>query len=392
MDKINNFEYMTSNFHINVNSDVLVWARNSIALSKNMASQSTGINIARFEKLENGEKKPTLEELKAMAKSYKRTIATLLLKTPPAEKPLPHDRRTVNSANINTFHPKTILALRKARALANSLIELEKETGTFKTQFKYSATLNESPKDVANRIRIDWSLNEYRSIEKTSDALEAYISYVESLGIAVFQLVLNNDSVRGFSLTDEPVPVIVIKRNKEHSHAKIFTLFHELGHILLNEGGICDISFDKDSSLIEKWCNALAAEILMPSEEFLNLQLVKERSEDKFSWTLRELTEIGNIFHMGPLAVLRRLLEFNLTTSEFYESKHKEWNRPPFGISKEHEGRNIPKEKIKERGRRYVNLAFKAYDHNRIDLKDLSDYLGLRISDLPKTRQLILTS
>jgi hypothetical protein len=36
-----------------------------------------------------------------------------------------------------------------------------------------------------------------------------------------------------------------------------------------------------------------------------------------------------------------------------------------------------------------VSLAFSAFDQNRIDLKDLSDFLGLKISYIPKTRQLL---
>ena len=43
---------------------------------------------------------------------------------------------------------------------------------------------------------------------------------------------------------------------------------------------------------------------------------------------------------------------------------------------------------LKEKGRTYVSPAFSAYDQNRIDLKDLSDFLGVKLSYIPKTRQL----
>jgi Zn-dependent peptidase ImmA (M78 family) len=381
---------MSSIVTIKTNPEVLTWARNSLVLSKQKAAEGIGINTARLDKLEAGIKFPTITELKAMSKTYKRTIATLLLQKPPAEKPLPQDRRTVNSAKLNVFHPKTILALRKARALANTLFELKIETGTPVPQFSNRATLQDSPAEVASALRKTWHLDEYRKIEKTSDALEAYIEHFESLGFGVFQLSLTNDSVRGFSLTDEPVPVIVIKRGKEQPSAKIFTLFHELGHILLHEGGICDFSFDPASPSIEKWCNAFAAEMLMPSDVILNLDLVENyNSRNDKIWAKQDLVEIGKYFHMGPLAILRRLLEHDLTTPDYYKAKHEIWNKPSFGISKEHKGRNMSREMIMERGKSYVNLAFKAFDQNRIDLKDLSDYLGLKISSIPKTRQLL---
>jgi hypothetical protein len=89
------------------------------------------------------------------------------------------------------------------------------------------------------------------------------------------------------------------------------------------------------------------------------------------------------------LAILRCLLENKLTTPAYYKEKHHAWNKPPFGRSKTNEGRNIAKETIKEKGRTYISLAFLAFDQKRIDLKDLSDFLGIRFSYIPKTRQLL---
>jgi len=34
-------------------------------------------------------------------------------------------------------------------------------------------------------------------------------------------------------------------------------------------------------------------------------------------------------------------------------------------------------------------MAFSAFDQNHIDLKDLSDFLGVRLPYIPKTRQLL---
>ena len=89
--------------------------------------------------------------------------------------------------------------------------------------------------------------------------------------------------------------------------------------------------------------------------------------------------------------MLRSLLEKQLTTKAFYKEKHEKWNKPQFGRSKNPEGRNIAKETIKEKGRTYISLAFSAFDQNRIDLKDLSDFLGIRLSYIPRTRQLLNT-
>ncbi len=380
---------MKENIHIKVNHQVLVWARESLAITRNQASEKTGISAKRLTQLEEGEKPPLFDELKELSKIYKRTIATLLLVQPPKEKPLPPDRRTINSKALPTFHEKTIMAIRKARALAQSFIELRNELGIEVPKLNFVASINDRPQEIAGRIRQLLNLSELREITNINEALDAYIEKIESLGIAVFQLSLTQDGLRGFSITDDVIPIIGIKRGGEPSTAKIFTLFHELGHILLNEGGLCDLS-EKTNLEIEKWCNAFSAEVLIPTNEILQMELVVEQArQGNKIWNKKELVTLGTYFHVGPLAILRSLLENQLTTAKYYNERHQAWNKPQFGRSKHPEGRNVAKETIKEKGRTYISLAFSAYDKNRIDLKDLSDFLGVKLSYIQKTRQLL---
>ena len=380
---------MINKKHIQTNNQVLIWARESIALTKNQVVEKTKISNSKLSQLETGEKLPTLDELKLLSKVYKRTIATLLLNTPPKEKPLPKDRRTINSENQNVFHEKTILAVRKARALANSFLELRKDLGIETSKFNLSAKLDDDPKTIANKIRTILKLNELKTFNRPNEALEYSIEQCEKIGVVIFQLSLIQDNVRGFAITDDVVPIIGIKRGGETPQSKLFSLFHELGHIILNEGGICDLS-DKSTIVIEKWCNAFSAELIIPNEEFLNNELVvKYKEENNKIWSLKDLIQVGSIFNASPLSVLRCLLENKLVSKDFYSEKHEKWNKPQFGRSKNPEGRNISKEAIQEKGRTYISLAFRAYDRNTIDLKDLSDFLGVRLSYIPKTRQLL---
>lgn len=375
--------------YIDVNPTVIESSRKSLGIDLLDASKLSGIPIDRIKQLEV-DGKPNFTELKALAKAYNSSIATLLLYNPQSEKPLPRDRRTVNSEQQGVFDPKTILAVRKARALLASLIELREELGLSIKRFSFSSMLSVNPKDLAIGLRKEWNLHEIGELKNINLALEAYIEKIETLGIAIFQLSLTRDNLRGFSIIDEQLPIIVIKRGGESATAKIFTLFHELGHILLNEGGICDIKLYNEKQNIEKWCNAFAGEILVPSEELLNHHIVKKYlSEGTIEWAKQDLIEIGNEFYVGPLVILRRLLEYNCTTKEFYDERHNVWNKPTFGKAKEPEGRNIPKEIIRERGKTYIGLALNAFDRNKINLKDLSDYLGVKFAYIPRIRQLL---
>lgn len=380
---------MNDNIHINVSHEVLVWARESLALNRTQASESAGVSPKRLFQLELGEKQPTLEELKAFSKTYKRTIATLLLNTPPKEKPFPADRRTIDSKELGHFHEKTIMAVRKARALAQSFVELREEMGMPFPKFKLSASIHDNPHQVAGKIRQLMQLDEIREIEDVKYALESYIERIESLGIAVFQLSLTQDNVRGFAIVDDLIPILAIKRGGEQVHSKTFTLFHELGHILLNENAISDLSLNPQWE-VEKWCNAFSAEVLVPSDELLRMEIVRsyQRQGEK-EWKLKDLVALGKYFHVGPLAILRSLFEQKLTTKAFYKEKQDQWNKSQFGRAKNPEGRNLAKEAVQEKGKTYIGLAFKAFDQNRINIKDLSDFLGVKLSYIPKTRQLL---
>ena len=380
---------MNNTNSIQVNNNVLVWARESIALTRNQASEKTGISFKRIVQFEEGEKLPTLVELKSLSKIYRRTIATLLLSNVPKEKPLPNDRRTVDSKVLGSFHEKTLMSIRKARAIAQSYVELRTELDQNITKLNVFASINDDPKSVAKNIRDSLNLKEIREISDDNYALEAYIEKIESLGIAVFQLSLTQDNLRGFSIVDDIIPIIGIKRGGETTTSKIFTLFHELGHILLNEGGLCDLN-GLSNIEIEKWCNAFAAEVLIPTADLLKMALVIDyKSRGEKNWSKKDLIILGKYFHAGPLAMLRSLLENKLTTSNYYKQKHQKWNTPQFGRAKQPEGRNIAKETIKEKGKTYILMAFNAFDQNRIDLKDLSDFLGVKLSYIQKTRQLL---
>jgi Zn-dependent peptidase ImmA (M78 family) len=50
--------------------------------------------------------------------------------------------------------------------------------------------------------------------------------------------------------------------------AQMFTLCHELAHLWIGESGVSDpVAGAVPAQPIERWCNAIAAEVLVPVEE-----------------------------------------------------------------------------------------------------------------------------
>ena len=355
-------------YRVPVSGQVLKYARTSLGISLEQACIHLRLEVDQLEAIEAGTEAPKIALLKAMAKTYKRSLTFLLLAEVPFEKPLPQDHRTSGSTKLDHFHTKTILAVRKARSLALAQIDLFREMDLPVITFKRQASLHDDPKQLGKKTRRELQLNLLRDPSVTPvQALEHTIEAVSAMGVLVYQLSLTQDGLRGFSILDEEVPVIVLKRGSEMPSARLFTLFHELGHVLLGESGMCDLH-GINGEAVEKWCNSFAAEVLLPQAELLQHAVVTKHLSEKKGpeWTKAELASIAKGYHVSLEVVLRALLSGKLTTAKFYEEHHIKWKEKAFGRAKKGQPRDTIKGKVQERGRTFVRLIFNAFDRDRI--------------------------
>jgi Zn-dependent peptidase ImmA (M78 family) len=136
-------------------------------------------------------------------------------------------------------------------------------------------------------------------------------SRVESAGALVFQVTgVAPSEVLGFSLTEQPLPIIGINR-KLAPNGRTFTLLHEFVHVLLRESSLCDIeeSFARppQEQATEVFCNAVAAAALIPRDALLADPLVSRHSRPR-DWSDEELDAIARNFGVSKHVALRRLL------------------------------------------------------------------------------------
>jgi Zn-dependent peptidase ImmA (M78 family) len=146
------------------------------------------------------------------------------------------------------------------------------------------------------------------------------------MGVYVFQYPLKE--VRGFSLMDNEFPVIVINSG-DYPNGKIFSLFHELCHILFNVGGIFRDYYSEElrenPNKIEVLCNKFASDILLPNDELLNDILVLENKNNKV-WSEEILSAIAFSYKVSKEVVLRKLLDTGKTTQTFYTKTRIKWS------------------------------------------------------------------
>lgn len=315
-------------FEIEVEPSILIWARESIGMTKEKVARSLNLSENTVNKWESGQKNPTMIQINKLAKIYKRPLAAFFLPEPPKEPPLPDDFRTLPEGERRPLSSDTLLAIRRARRLQSLAIELAKSTN-YEIQVKVGkASLSDNPEEIAGKTRAHIGIDIQTQFKwnRDIDAFNEWKRAIENLGVLIIQLSLPVEETRGFSLSDTP-PVIVIN-SRDHIRARIFSLFHEYGHLLLDTGGICDwenqgVQSATDGSM-EIFCNHFAGALLVPRDALLNHPMIKvEMGKSGLSDTC--IVEIAKDFKVSREVILRRLVAVKLADWDFYRTKYKKW-------------------------------------------------------------------
>lgn len=216
---------------------------------------------------------------------------------------------------------------------------------------------------------------------------------LEDLGVLVFQTSdVPVEEVRGFSINEPRLPVIVLNA-KDSIRGRIFTLFHELGHLLLGKGGVCDLEelpFAASSNQrIEVFCNRVAGATLVPARA-LEQDVLVGSTQGCRPWEESELKQIANRFSVSTEVVLTRLVITGRASTEFYQHKREQYVRAR-ARSERRTGFAPPfRRTLSSVGRRFARTVLSAYHEGIITASDVSEYLDLRLKHLARLEQEIM--
>ncbi len=385
-----------------VKPEILVWARESSGLSLEEAAKKLGnVKPDRLARWEQGQDKPTINQLRTMARVYKRPLSVFYLQEMPRRFQVMQDFRRLPGVVAGRYSPSLLLEIRNAQERRQLALELFQETGEPSPEFPLTTTIDDDPDGVGMNIRqaLDISYDEQLAWPDARAGFNAWRSRIEAQGVLVFQATrVDTDEMRGFSIAEPVLPVIVVNR-KDAPNGRTFSLLHELTHLMLRRSGICD--FDEsamrppEEQKIEVFCNAVAAAALMPREQFLTESIVVQHAKGQPSWSDQELTLLSRQYGVSREAALRRLLTLGRTTPLFYQER-REQLMAEYNAARERQSekrgeqkfrRNPPVEALSNFGRKFVRLILDTYYQDRITLSDVSGYLGLRVRHLPTIEQ-----
>src|SRR5919108_3540181 len=312
---------------VEVRPELLRWARERAGLD-------LGVLTHRFPQLadwERGTVRPTLKQIEHFAKVAHTPVGYLFLQGPPIERvPIP-DFRAVGNNHIERPSPDLLDIIYLCQQRQEWYRDFARSMGDEPLAFVGSLRVTGDVVQMAARIRhaLGFDVDERRRIPSWTDALRRLIEQADAMGVLmrVSGIVGSNNrrkldpkEFRGFALADDLAPLVFIN-GADTKAAQMFTLAHELAHIWLGQSAVSDAqaSWVPDGSdtkvslaledQVERWCNQVAAELLVPLEVL--------RSEyDQRADTHHETERLARRFKVSTLVILRRIHDAGGLTSE----------------------------------------------------------------------------
>ncbi|WP_338553721.1 ImmA/IrrE family metallo-endopeptidase [Paenibacillus sp. KS-LC4] len=306
-----------------VKKELLNWAYN-----RSLHQDKLHKKFKLLDKWLAGDKQPTFKQLEAYAAATATPLGYFFLKQPPIETlPIPH-YRTVEDGESGKVSPDLIETLHIMQRRQDFMRDYyEQHVGTkldFVGSYK-GLTVSQIAQKVFNLLGLqqDWA----RQHRNFHEALKYLIEKCEKVRITVMQngivggnthRALNVSEFRGFVLVDEVAPLIFINAVDAKS-AQIFTLVHEIAHILIGSSAIVEASpLNSQNADVEKLCNEAAAEMLCPKDLFIR-QWHTHYPDGAVYETL------SNIFKVSPIVIGRRALDLNVVPREDFFSFYYEY-------------------------------------------------------------------
>lgn len=266
----------------------------------------------------SGDAQPTFKQLEDFARLTHTAFGYFFLAQPPAlALPVP-DFRTLRDEALAEPSSNLLDTLYLCQQRQDWYRDHARMHGLSALAFVGSASMQELPEAVAQRLRetLGLSTEARRQMPTWTDALRQLISKTEDAGVMVMvSSVVGSNShrkldvgeFRGFALADDLAPLIFLN-GADSKAAQMFTLAHELAHIWLGATGVSDTQAGQmPEQQTERWCNQVAAELLMPLDE---LRAAHQRNAP----IEEEIQRLAREFKVSTLVVLRRLFDAGFIT------------------------------------------------------------------------------
>ena len=389
---------MTARIDALVNSEMLLWSRKKCGLDLVGAAKRIGVKTEQLDRWEKGESYPTINQAMKMAEVYRRPLSLFYLDEPPKDFSVSMtDFRRLPDTSLGILSPGLIWEKRQSEIRREIMLDLTEDKEASRFPYFDNISVKDNPEDVAIKVRnwtnIDWGVQQ--KWHDYNDAFNGWKNGLEQLNILVFQtsrtgITFEPEEARGFSISEELFPVIVVNSGDAYG-ARVFTLMHEFAHLLLGNGGVCDLEeyprIQTPEQRVEIFCNHVAGATLVPAPLLTSHRIVRQHGMI-LEWEDEEIYNLALDFSVSEEVIVRRFLTLGLASPEFYERKRHDysdrWKEYKEKDKVESRPKIVPYHRVilRKNGRPYTRQVFSAYYDKKITLSDVADYLGVKIKHL----------
>ena len=364
---------------IPITGSVLRWAMNESGRSDSEFAQKVGADPGTVQAWIDGKAQPTKTQFNKIVSTLRRPSAAFFLPEPPQHLNLPPPLRQSVGARNRALNAQELREIRWARRLQQLVAHLREEDAIDIPRLPQFAP-SDSPSRAARslRNRLDVPLARQTQWPTPSAAFSGWREAVEGTGVLVLLLQLGPDAIRGFALWNDAAPLVAVNTTFI-PQARAFTLFHEIGHLLLRQDAASDENIGRSASLetgygVERWCERMAAAVLLP-ESAVRAAVPPDISEDEAYQFARSF---AGQFKISLRAAAIRLIELNLASTDLYDlvvSQSGRLDRPQSRGGGG--GRSAAQARLAQVGRAAARRIVDAVAANRLSERDARDILRL---------------
>lgn len=379
-----------------VEPELLVWARRKSGYEIEAAAKKAGVSPDKLAAWEQGSGRPSVKQLRRLAKAYRRRLAVFYLPEPPKDFPPIKDFRRIWKAAQKEPSPELLAEIEAAHERREVALDLLEAGAESLPAFGLRAGLDDDPNAVAARVRAALGIAVEEQVEwaNARAGFNAWRFAIEMVGVLVYQMTtVDRDEARGFSIANRPLPAVVAN-NDDPYVARSFTVIHEFVHVALHESGLCDLS---ETARAERFCNHVAGAVLVPGRDLIDQWIVREHPLDDPEWSDDELRNLAQRYRVSREVVLRRLLILGRTNDRFYNAKRTEL------LDAQHRGVASDSQKsrwgpspatiaVVRGGHYFSRLVLSSYSHGAITASDVATYLGVRMKHVPSIEKAVFRS
>ena len=359
---------------ININPNILTWAISRAGHDL----KGFLLKYPAVQKWLKLEKKPTVRQLEDFAKRVHIPFGYLFLQEPLEENiPFPFFRtgsKKNSQVSLNIYDMILVLQ-RRQDWLTDYLTELEEDKLSFVGKFDSNTPFQTIVEDIRNTLNLkaDWA-SAFKTFE---DTLNYIIKKIEESGIMInFNGVVENNThrpipveeCRGFVLVNDVVPFMFVNA-ADAKAAQLFTMIHELAHVWLGKSA----GFDHHNLLpandpIEKLCDQVAAEFLVPEVSFSNI------------WNISpKISSVAKYFKVSPIVIARRALDLRkISKNEFFRFYDEYMSGIRYKKDNHGSGGDFYATARKRIGVSFANYVNQAVKENKLMYRDAYKITGLR--------------